>query len=67
MRERVTRGVRTWAAQRVERRIRKEWEAYDHRPELKLIGSRRAESPGDQKTRRPIVQMNFYRQPRPRR
>jgi hypothetical protein len=50
--------MRSWAARRVERRLRDEWNTYDHRPEVKLAAFQRGEAP--------TIQVNFYRHARPR-
>jgi hypothetical protein len=60
----MARGVRDWATRSIERRIRKEWSRYDHHPEVKLRWSRRGDAADGPQTVRPIVQVNFYRQPR---
>ena len=48
--------MRTWAARRVEQRLRDEWNTYDHRPEVKLKGI-----PAGLIV--PTIQVNFYRHP----
>jgi hypothetical protein len=60
----MARGMRSWAMRRLERRIRQEWQEYDHHPEVKLKWPRRADSTGADQNVRPFVQVNFYRQPR---
>jgi hypothetical protein len=56
MRERMSEAMRRWVSQRMERRLREEWDTYDHRPEVKVNPFRR----GDAAT----IQLNFYRHPR---
>ncbi len=48
--------MRSWAARRVEQRLRDEWNTYDHHPEVKL----KRIQPGVA----PTIQVNFYRHPR---
>jgi hypothetical protein len=53
----MARTVSKWVTRRLERRLREEWNTYDHRPEVKVNPFRRH---GDA----PAIQLNFYRHPR---
>jgi hypothetical protein len=59
----MARTIGRWVARRVERRLRDEWDSYDHRPEVKLNWSR-GQSPAALQNPRSLVQVNFYRHPR---
>jgi hypothetical protein len=54
--QRIARRMRAWASRRVEKRLRAEWDSYDHRPEVRLKGFQGGDAP--------TIQVNFYRHPR---
>jgi hypothetical protein len=60
----VARGLGKWAKRRLEDRIRREFEAYEHTPEVKWKWFRRADAPSRTQNFRSLVQVNVYRHPR---
>jgi hypothetical protein len=55
----MSRGLQHWAAQRLERRLRREWDSYREsgRSKTGWFNSRRAGA----QTFRSLIQINFYR------
>ena len=55
--------LRQAAEASAERRLRREWRAYQHPPETRMRWWRREPGPVRTQNFRSLVQVNFYRQP----
>lgn len=61
MRDRALQAIQRWAARQIERRLRREWDAYREGREVKTPMFRRSGKPGVAQVTRSLIQINFVR------